>query len=101
MALDSYDKHSELLTADSNIGDGKRTTVYSACVLSGASAGTLVLRAGTTDAGTIWISKLCTASTTDIVDFGPEGIVFPAGVFYDHDTGKTTSVVLTLRRDAA
>ena len=57
-------------------------------MLSG-TAGELVLRNGTLDTDAIWVRELGTANTGRTVVYGTEGILFPAGLFYDDDSNFT------------
>lgn len=97
MINQTYSSASVYLTADNNVGGGKPTRVFTVCVLSGETPGAVVLRNGTTDAGTIYFSRAGDASKSTIFDFGGEGILFPDGLFYDHDAGNT-SILITCAR---
>lgn len=94
------DSHgSTRLTADGVVGpSGKPIRVFSATQLSGATAGILVLRNGTTDAATVYVQKTApVVSNTDTVTF-EGGLLFPAGCFFDKDT-NTTAVVVEFREE--
>jgi len=84
-------------TADQALGgSGKTVRVFNATFLNAASAGTLVLRNGTTASGDIWVQSIGTgASRTDTLNW-EEGLVFTNGLFFDKDT-NVTAVVLTYR----
>jgi hypothetical protein len=82
------------LTGDGAVGaSGKPIRVYSATQLSGATAGILVLRNGTSDSGTVYVQKTApVVSNTDTVNF-EGGLLFPGGCFFDKDTNTTAVVV--------
>lgn len=77
------------VTADTNISSGRPTRVLSVHWLSGGTAGTLVLRNGTTDSDEIRYQKVGTINDGVTEDFGETGIFFPAGLFYDHNANTT------------
>ncbi len=81
--------------ADLAVGAGKHVRVFSATWLSDGTARDLVLRNGSTDSGTVWVTAGGTISKTVTLDFGPHGILFNAGCFID--IGSAASVVLTYR----
>jgi len=83
---------SERLTADGVIGtSGKPLRIFCIAGSSGnGGVGQLVLRNGTSATGTIYISQSAGAAAspleTQIFDFGPRGLRFPGGCFFDKDT---------------
>lgn len=85
---------SDYLTADSVVGvSGKPVRIYSVTALSGATAGKVVLRNGTTSGGTIYVNALCgTVSQTNTFNF-EGGMFFPDGCFFDKDANVTSVVV--------
>ena len=77
-------------TADSVIGtSGKPIRLFAVNMLSGATAGQLVLRNGTVAGAAIWVREVGTANTGKTVTYGTHGILFDAGCFYDDDTNFT------------
>lgn len=80
------------LTADGAVGpSGKPVRIFSVEVLSGATAGELVLRHGTGASGTIWVQQDGTASKTKTFNW-EGGLLFPDGCFFDKDTNVTAIV---------
>lgn len=78
------------VTADSIIGpSGKPIRLWAVNMLSGGTAGELVLRNGTTASAAIWVREQGTANTGKSVSYGQEGILFPNGMFYDDDSNFT------------
>jgi len=72
------------LAADGAVGpSGKVIRLFQATWLSDGTARDLVLRNGTADSATVWITAAGTISKTVTVDFGKEGILFPSGCFFD------------------
>lgn len=77
-------------TADSSIGTaGKPIRLFAVNMLSGATAGQLVLRNGSADTADIWVREVGVVNTGKTVEFGPHGILFPNGCFYDDDANFT------------
>ena len=60
--------------------------------MSGATLGTLVLRDGTDATGDVYVQKKGTANDMTTLSFA-KGLYFPNGVFYDHDTNTTFTVI--------
>lgn len=86
---------SKRLAADGVIGQsGSPIRVYSAVILSGSGgAGTLVLRNGTADTGTVYVQEDgAAASKTKTYNFCG-GLTFPDGCFFDKDTNIDAVVV--------
>lgn len=84
------------LSADSVVGtSGKPIRIFSVEVLSGASAGELVLRNGTSASGTIYVKRDGIANKTVNFEW-VHGFYFPDGCFFDKDT-NVTSVVINCR----
>ena len=84
-------------TEDSIIGtSGGRIRLFTASWLSDGTARALVLRNGTDENGTIWVTAAGTASVNTTVNFGREGIVFDSGCFFDF-TASMVSAVFTYR----
>lgn len=86
---------SQLVTADIALAtSGARVRVFSIVALSGATLGIIGLYNGTSTGGTLYATLTCTAvSTSNIFDFGPSGIVFPAGCFVDLVSNVNPAVV--------
>lgn len=85
-----YNSGSVQKTADSVIGtSGKPIRVFAVNMLSGGTAGQLVLRNGTAAGDDILVREVGTANTGKTVSYGPHGILFPAGCFYDDDSNFT------------
>ena len=81
------------VTADGAIGpSGGRIRVWNVTWLSGASAGELVLRDGTSASGTVYVQQNGTASKTAVLNWA-KGLMFPSGCFFDKDTNVTAAVV--------
>ena len=82
------------LTADNPVGpSGKPIRVFSATQLSGATAGILVLRNGTSASGPAYVQKTApVVSNTDTVNF-ENGLRFPDGCWFDKGTNVTAVVV--------
>lgn len=82
------------VTADSVIGaSGKPVRVWAVNMLSGGTAGQLVLRNGAAAGADIWVREVGTANTGKTVDYGETGVFFPAGCFYDDDSNFTHVVI--------
>jgi len=78
-------------TADSVVGvSGRPIRLWAVNMLSGGTAGQLVLRNGTADTDTIWVREVGTVSTGKTVTYGDEGFLFPDGLFYDDDSNFTS-----------
>ena len=74
---------SQYLAADGAVGpSGKNIRLYSATHLSDATARTLVLRNGTSDSATVWITGPGTISETRTLTWDG-GLLFPGGCFFD------------------
>jgi hypothetical protein len=80
-------------TADSAVGtSGKPIRLWAVNMLSGGTAGQLVLRNGTADSDAIWVREVGTVSTGKTVTYGSTGFLFPEGLFYDDDSNFTSVV---------
>ncbi len=87
------------LTVDGVVGrSGKPTRVFQATWLSDGTARDLVLRNGIADTATIYVQAAGTISKTTTVNFGAQGILFPAGCFLD--IGSAVSAAITCRSEA-
>lgn len=87
-------------TADSVIGtSGKPVRIFSIYWIKEAGAEPMVVRSGTSASDTIIIESVSTANDGNLLDFGPEGILFPSGAFYDEGTA-ITSATFTFRTEA-
>lgn len=84
---------SQYLATDGAVGpSGKNIRLYSATHLSDSTARTLVLRNGTTDSSTVWVTGAGVISQTVTVTW-PGGLLFPGGCFFD--IGSATSGVFS------
>ena len=86
---------SQLVTADLAVGvSGKPCRVFGMHAISGAGGGTVVsLRNGTTTSGTIYLTETGTASTGATFNYGPYGVLFPAGCFCDVGANITSALI--------
>ena len=81
------------LSADSVVGpSGKKIRVWSVSLISGGSAGELILRNGTTASGTLEFELTGTANAGTHQSF-ETGRLFPDGCFYDHNGNNTIAVI--------
>ena len=77
------------LTADGVLNtSGKPVAIHSIHIVSGGTAGVVILRHGTAVTDTATIQETGTANTGKTVDFGAN-IVFPSGCFVDIDANVT------------
>ena len=77
-------------TADSVVGtSGRPIRLYAVNMLSGATAGQLVLRNGISDTAAILVREVGVIDTGKTVEYGVEGMLFPNGLFYDDDSNFT------------
>jgi hypothetical protein len=92
------DNHgSQYTVADVIVGkSGKPCRVFSATWLSDGTARDLVLRNGSTDAGTIYVQEPGVISKTKTLNF-EGGLLFPGGCFID--IGSAASVVIEFRNE--
>ena len=82
------------VTADGVIGpQGEPIRLFSIHVISGGTAGVVLLRNGTTSAGAIYAKVTGVVNDGLTVNFGG-GMRFPDGLYYDEDA-NTTSGTLT------
>lgn len=72
---------------------GKPTRVFAVNFLSGATAGVLILRNGTSTAGTVYVTENGVISSGKTVAYGAAGLYFPGGCFLDVDANVTGGVV--------
>lgn len=89
---------SSYLAADGAVGkSGARIRLFQVTQLNdGGGARDIVLRNGTADSDTAWITAAtAAASKSSTISFGKEGLVFPSGCFYDK--GSATSANFTYR----
>lgn len=86
---------SEAKTADGVVGtSGRALRVFSVVAVSDTGVtGELVLRNGTTDAGTVYVQQDGTEAMSHTFDFGENGLYFPGGCFYDHDADFVNVVI--------
>lgn len=78
-------------TADGSVGtSGKPIRLFAVNMLSGETAGVLVLRNGTSASDAIWVQETGVISTGKTVTYGTHGILFPNGCWYDDDSNFTS-----------
>lgn len=81
-------------TSDVVIGtSGKPTRVFAMSFVSGGTAGVILLRNGTSTAGTAFVREDGVISSGKTIQYGTTGILFPAGCFLDLDANVTAGVV--------
>ena len=82
------------VTADGAIGtSGTPKVIYGLHIVSGGSAGTVVLRNGTSTADAAVFSCVGVAGEGNYFSFSP-GVVFPAGCYYDEDANVSHALVI-------
>ena len=83
------------VTADGAlISSGKPVRVYHIHEIYGGSSAGSVLRNGTSASDTIYVQLTSTDSTGVSTDFGPHGVLFPSGCFYDEGTSVTSATIV-------
>lgn len=81
------------LTADGAVGpSGGKIRVWSVSLISGGTAGQVILRNGTSATDTIELELTGTANAGSHQSF-ETGRLFPSGCFYDHDANNTIAVI--------
>lgn len=75
------------------LSSGRAVVVYGVNFVSGGTAGVIILRNGTSTAGTAIVTLTGTISSGTTFDFGGNGIVFPAGCFVDKDANVSAFTV--------
>ena len=86
-----YSSGSVQKTADASIGPaGKPVRLFAVNMLSGGTAGILVLRNGTSADNAVWVQETGVINTGKTVEYGPHGILFPNGCWYDDDSNFTS-----------
>ena len=87
------------VTGDGSVGtSGNPIRVFTAHLISGGSAGSLVLRNGTDATGAEYIRETGVVSEGQTFIYGEHGILFPNGCFYDHNANNT-SVLIAYAQD--
>jgi len=86
------------LTADSNVTAGQPCRVFCVHEIYGAGAVGSVLRNGTSAAGDAYVQLRSVDSGGVTTDFGSDGFLFPAGLFYDEGT-SVTSILIEFRTE--
>lgn len=72
---------------DAAIGpSGSPVRVFTLHILSDGTAGVAILRNGTSTGGTAYVTETGTVSLGKTINYGTQGIMFPAGCFLDIDT---------------
>ena len=85
---------SDILTGDGSVGtSGEPVRVFCTSHLSGATAGDLVLRNGTSASDTAYVTVAGAINDTVITEYGANGLLFPNGCWFDKDTNVTHVVV--------
>lgn len=81
---------------------GRKTRVFFAHIISGATAGIIKLYNGTSTGGTIILQQTCgTVSTGNDFDYGEYGVLFPNGCFYEEVVdANVTSTLITFEQEA-
>lgn len=80
---------------DAQIGSAtKPIRVFAVNFLSDGTAGVLILRNGTSTAGTAFVTENGVVSSGKTVTYGQTGVYFPAGCFMDIDSHCTGGVVV-------
>lgn len=80
-------------TADQALGgDGAQIRVFNVSWLSGATAGDVVLRNGTSASGDVWVQQAGVINDTVTLNF-EGGLLFTDGLFFDKDTNVTAAVI--------
>lgn len=84
------------VTSDQVVGTtGSPIVVYGMNIISGGGgAGVVILRNGTTVAGTVVIQENGVTGQGKTISYGENGVVFPGGLFCDVDTNVTSVSVL-------
>lgn len=79
---------------DAAVGaSGAAIRVFMLHIISDGTAGVAILRNGTSTAGTAFVTESGTISTGKTINFGTQGMIFPAGCFLDVDSHVTGGVV--------
>lgn len=91
----SWDAGDQLVTTTSIAlgGSGKPIRVYNINLISGATASVIILRSGTSGAGTAWIQETGTISTGKTFDYGFHGHYFPSGCFVSVDANIVSAEI--------
>ena len=72
---------------------GTAMRVFTLHIISDGTAGVAILRNGTSTAGTAYVTESGTISTGKTINFGTQGMLFPAGCFIDVDSHVTGGIV--------
>lgn len=84
----------QVAVADAAIlSSGRAVVIYGVNVVSGGTAGVLVLRNGTTTGDTAVITVTGTINSGVIRSFGGNGVIFPNGCFADKDANVSSYTV--------
>jgi hypothetical protein len=82
-------------TSDGPVGtSGIAVRIFTLHIISGGTASVVSLRNGTSTAGVAFITETGSISTGKTINFGTQGLLFPAGCFVDVDA-NTTNVTVT------
>ncbi len=79
---------------DAAIGtSGRAVRVFTLHLISDGTATVSSLRNGTSASATIYVTETGTINTGKTINYGDEGMLFPAGCFLDVDTHATGGIV--------
>ena len=93
---------SQFITADSAVGtSGKPTRVFAINFVSGATAGIVIIRNGTSTSGTAYVTENGVISSGKTVEYGTPGVLFPAGCYADVDVNVTALLVTYSQESSA
>lgn len=72
---------------------GVPVRVFTLHIISDGTASVAILRNGISTAGTAYVTETGTISTGKTVNYGTQGMLFPAGCFLDVDSHVTGGIV--------
>lgn len=72
---------------------GIAVRVYTVHVISDGTAGVVSLRNGTSSSATAFVTETGTINTGKTINFGTQGMLFPAGCFVDVDAHCVGGIV--------
>lgn len=82
----------QIVTEDAVVNtSGKAVVIYGVSIISDGTAGVVILRNGTSTAGTAVFTLTGTANKAENFDFGGVGVTFPDGCFVDINAHVTPS----------
>ena len=90
---------SAVLAASSVVGtSGAPIRLFQVTILSDGTAGVVTIHNGTDTDGQEFVIPTCVISKSVTVQFGEEGLLFPAGCYYEADA-HAIRAVLTYREE--